>query len=80
MKSTPTAPMEALLNLTPLALLIMAEERMALYRLHVLKQPAVSETEVGFLSIWKMVNDPIFCVGRTTLFQVIIIPEFLSSL
>jgi hypothetical protein len=37
MKSTPTAAMEVLLNLTPLDLLIMAEARMALYRLHILK-------------------------------------------
>ena len=38
MKSTPTAAMEVLLNLTPLNLLIMAEARMALYRLLMLKQ------------------------------------------
>jgi len=37
MKSTPTAAMEVLLNLTPLNLLIMAEARMALYRLHMFK-------------------------------------------
>jgi len=37
MKST---AMEVLLNLTPLNLLMMAEARMALYRLHILKQPA----------------------------------------
>jgi len=40
MKSTPTASMEMLLNLTPPDLLIMAEAKMALYRLHILKQPA----------------------------------------
>jgi hypothetical protein len=32
---------------------------MALYRLHILKQPAVSETEAGLLSIQKNVSDPI---------------------
>jgi hypothetical protein len=63
MKSTPTAAMEALLNLTPLNLLIMVEARMALYKLHILKQPAVSETEAGLLSIWKNVSDPIFDMG-----------------
>jgi hypothetical protein len=50
MKSTPTAAMEMLLNLTPLNLLIMAEVRMALYRLHMLEQPAVLKTETGSLS------------------------------
>jgi hypothetical protein len=58
MKSTPTAVMEVLLNLTPLYLLIMAEARMTLYRLHTLRQPAVSETEAGLLSIRKNVSDP----------------------
>jgi hypothetical protein len=58
-KSTPTAAMEALMNLTLLDLLIMAEARMALYRLHTLKQPAFSETEAGLLSIWKNVGNPI---------------------
>jgi hypothetical protein len=51
--------MEVLLNLTPLDLLIMAETRIALYMLHILKQPAVSETEAGLLSIRKNVSDPI---------------------
>ena len=51
MKSTPTAAMEVLLNLTPLNLLIMAETRMALYRLPVFKQPADPRTETGLLSI-----------------------------
>jgi hypothetical protein len=37
MKSTPTAAMEILLNLTPLDLVIQAEARMALYRLHIFK-------------------------------------------
>jgi hypothetical protein len=59
MKSTPIAPMEVLLNLTPLDLLIMAEAGMALYRLHILKQPAVPKTVAGLLSIWKNVGDPI---------------------
>jgi hypothetical protein len=52
MKSTPTAAMEVLLNLTPLNLLIMAEARMALYRLHMFKQPVDLKTETGLLSIW----------------------------
>jgi hypothetical protein len=51
MKSTPTVAMEMLLNLTPLDLLIMAEARMALYRLHILKQPADPKTAAGLLSI-----------------------------
>ena len=59
MKLTPTAAMEILLNLTPLDLVIMAEARMALYRLHILKQPADCKTESGLLSIWKNVSDPI---------------------
>ena len=59
MKSTPTAAMEMLLNLTPLDLLIMAETRMALYRMHILKQPAAPKTVAGLLPIWKNVGDPI---------------------
>jgi hypothetical protein len=59
MKSTPTAAMEVLLNLTLLDLLIMAEARMALYRLHILKQPAVPKTVAGLLSICKNVGDPV---------------------
>jgi hypothetical protein len=59
MTSTPTAAMEVLLNLTPLNLLIMAEERMALYRLLMFKQPADLKTETGLLSIWENVSDPI---------------------
>ena len=35
-KTTPTAAMKILFNLTPLDLLIMAEARMTLYRLHIL--------------------------------------------
>jgi hypothetical protein len=42
MRSTPTAAMEVLLNLTPLDLLIMAEARMAFYRLQITKQPSAS--------------------------------------
>ena len=56
MKSTPTAAMEVLLNLTPLDLLIMVEVRMELYRL----QPVVPKTAAGLLSIWKNAGDPIF--------------------
>jgi hypothetical protein len=48
MKLTPTAVMEVLLNLTLLDLLIMAEARVALHQLHILKQSAVSDTEAGF--------------------------------
>jgi ribonuclease HI len=59
MKSTPTAAMEVLLDLTPLDLLIMAETRMALYRLHILKQPAFPKSVAGLLTIWKNVGDPI---------------------
>ena len=59
MKSTPTAAMEVLLNLTPLNLLIMAEARLALYRLLMFKQTANLKTETGLLSIWKNVSDPI---------------------
>ena len=56
MKLTPTAATEMLLNLTLLELLIMAEVRMTLYRLHILMQPADS-TSAGVLSIWKNVRD-----------------------
>jgi hypothetical protein len=59
MKSIPAAAMEVLLNLTPLDLLIMAEARMALYKLNILKQPAVPKSITGLLSIWKNVGDPI---------------------
>jgi hypothetical protein len=59
MKSTPTTAMESLLNLTPLDLLIMAEARMALYRLHILKQPADPNTAARLLAIWKNVTEPI---------------------
>jgi hypothetical protein len=50
MKSTPTAAMEMLLNMTPLHLLIMAEARMELYRLHILIHPA-DITAAGMPSI-----------------------------
>jgi hypothetical protein len=59
MKSIPIAVMEVLLNLTPLNLLIMTEARMALYRLHILKQPVDLKAETGLLSLWKHVSDPI---------------------
>jgi len=59
MKSTPTAAMEILLNLTPLDLAIQAEARMALYRLHILKQTADPKAEAGLLSIWKNLSDPL---------------------
>jgi hypothetical protein len=51
--------MEELLNLTPLDLLIMAEARMAFYRLQNIKQPSAFVAETGLLSIWKKVSDPI---------------------
>jgi hypothetical protein len=59
MKSTATAAMEVLLNLTPLDLLIMAEVRVVLHNVHRLKQPAVSGIEAGLLRIWRDVSDPI---------------------
>jgi hypothetical protein len=74
MKSTPTAAMEMLLNLTLLDLLIMAKTRTALYSLHIFKQPADPTTEAGLLSIWKNVTVFWIC-GQTTLFQFIILPK-----
>ena len=59
MKSTSTAAMETLLNLTPLDLVIQAEAMMVLYRLHILKQTAEPKAEAGLLSIWKIVRDPL---------------------
>jgi hypothetical protein len=59
MKSNPIAAMEVLLNLTSLDLLIMAEARMALYRLQILQQPTVPKTVSGLLSSWKNVRHPI---------------------
>jgi hypothetical protein len=58
MRSTPTAAMEVLLDLTLLDLLIMAEARMALYRLHIPTQTAANEIAAGLLSIQKSVGDP----------------------
>jgi hypothetical protein len=58
MKTTPTVAMEVLLNLTPLDLLIMADVRLALSRLHKPKQPADYKTKAGMLSIGKKVGDP----------------------
>ena len=54
---TPTAAMEMLLNLTPLDLLIMAEVRMTLYRLHVVMQLADCTIAAGMLSIWEKARD-----------------------
>jgi len=59
MKSTPTAAMETLLNLTPLDLVILSRTRMALHRLHILNQPAEPKVEAGLLSILKYVSDPL---------------------
>jgi hypothetical protein len=58
-KSTPTAAMEVLLNLTPLDLMIMAEAKLVLYRLHTPKQSADYKTEAGMLSIGKKVGSHI---------------------
>jgi len=74
MKSTPNAAMEILLNLTPLDLVIQAEARMVLYRLHILKQPADRMAEAGVISIWKNVTLFWKC-GQTTLLQFTIIPK-----
>ena len=53
----PTAAMEKLLNLTALDLLIKAEARMSLCRLHIVMQPADCTTSAGMLSVWKNVRD-----------------------
>jgi hypothetical protein len=58
MKSTPTVAMEVLLNLTLLDVLIMVEARMAVYRLHIIKQLNVPRTVSGLLTIWKNVGNP----------------------
>jgi hypothetical protein len=58
MKSTPTAAMEVLLNLTPPDLLIMVEVRMALYRLQIYKQLNIPRIVSGLLTIWNNVDDP----------------------
>jgi hypothetical protein len=73
MKSTPTAAMEVLLNVTPLDLLIIVGVRMALYRLHIFKQPSVPKTVSGLLPTWKNVGDPLLDCGRTICYQFIII-------
>jgi hypothetical protein len=44
-------------QLTPLDLLIMAEARVTLYRLHKFIQPADSTASAGMLSIWKNMSD-----------------------
>jgi hypothetical protein len=59
MKLTPIAAMEVLLTLTPLDLLIMAKGRMALYKMHTLKQPSVPKTVSGLPTIRKNVGDPV---------------------
>jgi hypothetical protein len=58
-KSTPTAAVEVLLNMTPLELLIIAEARMTLYILQIFKQLYVPRTVSGLLTIWKNVGDPL---------------------
>jgi hypothetical protein len=70
MKLTSTATMAVLLNLTPLDLLIMAEARMALYRLHIPKQPADPKPKAGLLSICKSVGDPILDMRSDYTFPV----------
>jgi hypothetical protein len=77
---SPTAAMEVLLSLTASDLLIMAEMRMALYRLYIIKRPTAFEAEAELLSVWKDVSDPILIYGRTTLFLFTTIPESLRSL
>jgi hypothetical protein len=59
MESTHAAAVEVLLNLNVLDLLIMVEAGMALYRLHILKQPALPKAVSGLLIIWKNVGDPL---------------------
>jgi hypothetical protein len=58
-KSTPSAAMEVLLNLTPLYLLNMADMSMALYRLQIFKQLNIPRRVSGLLTIWKYVGDPL---------------------
>jgi hypothetical protein len=78
MESIPTAAMEVLLNLTSLDLLIMAEARMALYRLQILKQPAVPKSVAGLLSIWKNVGDPILDMRPDYIIPAYYIPKIFS--
>ena len=73
MKSIPTAAMEIFLNLTPLDLVIMAEARMALYRLYILKQPADPKTEAGLLSVWKNVSDRVLDMWADRTFPVAVV-------
>jgi hypothetical protein len=74
-KSIPTAAMEVLLNLTLLDLLIMAEARMALYRLHILKQPTVPKQYQGCYPSGKMWVTLYWICSQTTPFQFIVIPK-----
>jgi hypothetical protein len=70
--------MEMLLNLTPLDLLIMAEARMALYRLHILEQPADTKTIAGLLSIWKKGSVPILAMRSDHTIPVYSYPKFFN--
>jgi len=56
-KLTPTAAMEILLNLTLMDLVIQAEARMTLYRLHIPSQPADPMAEAGLLCSSLRVRD-----------------------
>jgi hypothetical protein len=56
----------------------MAETRMALYRLHVLKQPADPKTVAGLLSIWKNVSDPILDMRSDHTIPVYNYPKFFN--
>jgi hypothetical protein len=89
MRSTPTAAMEVLLNLTPLDLMIMAEVRIAIYRLQNTKKPSAFKAETGLLSIWKKVSDPILEMwadhiipdfNRSRTFKVIIDRDYRSNI
>jgi len=53
MKSTPTAAMEMLLNLTPLDLVIMAKARMALYKLQYLNNQPILKKKQGCIYLEK---------------------------
>jgi hypothetical protein len=66
MKSTPTAAMDMLLNLTPLDLLIVTKVRVALYRLQIFKQPSVHRT-VSVQPSGKMWMNVCLTCGQTTL-------------
>jgi hypothetical protein len=56
----------------------MAEARMALYRLHILKQPADPETVPGLLSIWKNVRDPILDMRSDHTIPIYNFPKFFT--